>query len=199
MAQMTMKSFFPLSVFLLPGEDLPLRIFEPRYLQLIEEARQEGFTFVIPYVKGDDITSFGCEVKLRQVVAETAQGKMVITVEGVSIVRIISFRKKAEDKLYPSGVIEQIDQFGAITNRELMQMVITYTDQYDPSFLEEADENNLCLIDIARALNLSSDDKYDFISLSDPRLREQFLINQMRYLALIRKQEQLLGNDFGLN
>jgi len=199
MGKKEMKAFFPLSVFLLPGEDIPLRIFEPRYLQLIEEAKQEGFTFVIPYVKDDDITSFGCEVKLRQVVAETSQGKMVITVEGLSIVSIISFRKKAEDRLYPAGVIERLDHFGGITNRELMQLVINYTDSYDPGFLEDADENNLSLLDIARPLNLSSDDKYDFIRLQDPRLQELFLINHMRYLVLIRKQEQLLGNDFGLN
>jgi len=194
-----MKPFFPLSVFLLPGEDIPLRIFEPRYLQLIEEAKEDGFTFVIPFLRDDDVTSFGCEVKLRQVVAETSQGKKVITVESLALVRIISFRKQAEGKLYPAGVIERIDHFGGISNRELMQLVIHYTDEYDHEFLEDADENNLGLLDIARALNLSSDDKYDFITLSDPFLREQFLINQMRYLMLIRKQEQLLGNDFGLN
>lgn len=199
MAYKEMKPFFPLSVFLLPGEDIPLRIFEPRYLQLIEESKQEGYTFVIPYLKDDDISSTGCEVKLRQVVAETTHGKKVITVEAVSLVRIISFSKKAEGKLYPAGVVERIAPFGGISNRELMQLVIHYTDEYDQHFLEDADESNLCLLDIARALNLSSEDKYELINLEDVRLMEKFLINQMHYLMLIRKQEQLLGNDFGLN
>ncbi len=47
--------YFPLSVFLFPGEDIPLRIFEPRYRQLIEEVRETGESFVIPFVIGQEI------------------------------------------------------------------------------------------------------------------------------------------------
>ena len=71
--------FFPLSVFLVPGEDLPLRIFEPRYLQLIEEAKESGFTFVIPYVLDDRMTSYGCEVKLQQ---EISMPQIIVTDHG---------------------------------------------------------------------------------------------------------------------
>ena len=39
--------FFPLSVFLFPGEDIPLHIFEPRYKQLIDEARTLEISFAI--------------------------------------------------------------------------------------------------------------------------------------------------------
>ncbi len=199
MSDREMKPFFPLSVFLLPGEDIPLRIFEPKYLQLIEESKKDGFTFVIPFQRNGEIALYGSEVKLRQIVAETKQGKMVVMVEGVSLVKIVSFQDKAAGKLYPEGLTERLNCFGGIANRELMQMIVSYTDQYDQHFLENSDEQNLGLLDITKALNLSSDDKYDFVALTDTHLREQFLINQMRYLVLIRKQEQLLGNDFGLN
>src|SRR5210317_555201 len=88
--------YFPLSVFLFPGEDIPLRIFEPRYKQLIEDARTKGITFAIPFVIDQDIQEFGCEVRLKDVVAENPGGRMVITVESVAVVKIISFSKQIE-------------------------------------------------------------------------------------------------------
>src|SRR5210317_879905 len=84
--------YFPLSVFLFPGEDIPLRIFEPRYKQLIEDARTREITFAIPYVSGQEIKEFGCEVRLKDVVAENPGGRMVITIESLSIVRIVNFK-----------------------------------------------------------------------------------------------------------
>ena len=35
--------------------------------------------------------------------------------------------------------------------------------------------------------------------MPDAEQREGFLAGQLRYLSMIRKQEALLGDDFGLN
>ena len=86
--------YFPLSVFLFPGEDMPLRIFEPRYQQLIEDARSFGITFAIPFVINQEIQEFGCEVRLKEVVAENPGGRMVITVESLSVVQILNYSKQ---------------------------------------------------------------------------------------------------------
>ena len=92
--------YFPLSVFLLPGEDMPLHIFEPRYKQLIDEARTPGITFAIPFVIQQEIQEFGCEVRLKDVVAEKKGGHMVIVVESIAIVEISSYNKHLEGKLH---------------------------------------------------------------------------------------------------
>jgi len=47
--------------------------------------------------------------------------------------------------------------------------------------------------------NLSSDDKYHFISLFEQTRQEQFLIGQIKYLFKLREQEKLLKNDYFLN
>ena len=78
--QTAILPFFPLSVFLFPGEDIPLRIFEPRYKQLIDEARTLGITFAIPFIIEQEIQEFGCEVRLKDVVAEKEGGHMVVVV-----------------------------------------------------------------------------------------------------------------------
>ncbi len=192
--------YFPLGVFLLPGEDIPLRIFEPRYIQLIDESREPGYTFAIPFVIDDQIQDFGCEVKLQQVVAENPSGRMVVTIEGVSLVKIQSFDQKLEDKLYAGGEVMILPDPGIIKNRALIDLVMDYTEHFDNTFLDSSDEKQvLNFYDLLVALNLTSEEKFKFIMMNNSQQKEQFLIKQINYLKLIRNQEQMLGNEFGLN
>jgi Lon protease-like protein len=191
--------FFPLSVFLFPGEDIPLHIFEPRYKQLIDEARTLEISFAIPFVIQQEIQSFGCEVRLKDVVAEKEGGQMVIVVEAVAIVEITSYEKHLQGKLYPGGSISRIPCDDPIVSSDLMKLVSSYRDQFDQDFLSLSNNKQVSRKDLIIALNLSSDEKYRFICMPDAEQKESFLAGQLRYLSMIRKQEALLGDDFGLN
>ncbi|MEX0986835.1 MAG: LON peptidase substrate-binding domain-containing protein [Bacteroidales bacterium] len=191
--------FFPLGVFLLPGEDLPLRIFEPRYLQLIDEAREHGFTFAIPFSRNDEIMEYGCEVKLQQVVAENEQGRKVITVESVSLLRIHSYTTQMNGKLYAGGNVESLPPSPPVRSNRLNNLIIWYRDQFDKKFMEKFEGDELCYYDIIRSLNLSSEDKYKFVMMQCDENRESFLSSQIEYLILIRNQEKMLNNDYHLN
>lgn len=191
--------FFPLSVFLLPGEDIPLRIFEPRYKQLIEDTKNTGINFVIPFVIGEKIQEYGCELRLKEVLAENPQGRMVITVESLSVVEILSYTRQLTGKLYAGGAIRRLPASGHVENQELLEMIKSYTDQFDSEFLRYCQKPVITYHDVVKALNLPSEEKYRFISMSDSLQKEQYLAAQLRYLKMIRKQETLLGDDFGLN
>jgi len=191
--------YFPLSVFLFPGEDIPLRIFEPRYKQLIDEARNLGITFAIPFVIEQEVQEFGCEVRLKDVVAEKEEGHMVIVVESVAIVEIISYNKQLEGKLYAGGNIRRIPCDDPVISTELMELITSYRDEFDKEFLSASSSTPVSRKDLIVALNLSSDEKFKFICMPDAEQREGFLAGQLRYLSMIRKQEALLGDDFGLN
>lgn len=190
--------FFPLSIFLFPGEDMPLRIFEPRYRQLIYEARTQGITFAIPFVIEQQIQEFGCEVRLKDVVAEKAGGNMVIVVESVAIVEISSYSKQLEGKLYAGGSIRRIPCDDPVVGNELLELITDYRNQYDKEFLSGCGDT-ISRKDLIIALNLSSEEKYKFVCMSGAEQREGFLAGQLRYLRMIRSQEALLGDDFGLN
>jgi len=191
--------YFPLSVFLFPGEDIPLRIFEPRYKQLIEDARDTGITFVIPYVIDQKIKEFGCEVRLKEVVAENPGGRMVVTVQSLAVVQIISFSKQLEGKLYAGGTIKRMPCSDPVESQELKSLIRNYTEQFDKDFLSSSDQAEITRQDVMKALNLPSDDKYRFICMHDTEQKEGYLTGQLRYLKMIRKQEVQLGSDFGLN
>lgn len=191
--------YFPLSVFLFPGEDMPLHIFEPRYKQLINEVRTQGITFAIPFVIEQEIQEFGCEVRLKDVVAEKGEGNMVIVVESIAIVKIFSYEKKLEGKLYAGGTISRLPCDDPVISKELMELITSYRDQFDKEFLSSFSNAVVTRKDLIIALNLSSDEKYKFICMPDAEQREDFLSGQLRYLSMIRRQEALLGDDFGLN
>jgi Lon protease-like protein len=191
--------FFPLSIFLFPGEDIPLRIFEPRYKQLVEDLRESEITFVIPFVINQDIQEFGCEVRLSDVVAENPGGRMVITVQAVAIVQILSFRKQLEGKLYSGGAIRRMPCSEPVRSPELKKLIQSYIDDFDKEFLQYFDKNELTHQEVMKALNLSSDEKFRFACMTDAIQREGYLERQLMYLKMIRTQETMLGNDFGLN
>jgi hypothetical protein len=186
-------------VFLFPGEDIPLRIFEPRYKQLIEDVRKHGFTFVIPFVLDDEIQDCGCEVRLKEVVAENPGGRMVITVESLAVVEIVDYHQQLNGKLYAGGAIRRLPCGDPIRNSELISLIQAYADEFDHDFLKSCDSSCLTHLDVIKALNLHSDDKFRFVCIPEEEQKEDFLAGQLRYLKMIRKQEHLLGNDFGLN
>ncbi len=190
--------YFPLSIFLFPGEDMPLHIFEPRYKQLINDARK-GITFAIPFVIEQEIQEFGCEVRLKDVVAEKEEGDMVVVVESVAIVEISSYNKHLEGKLYAGGTINRLPCDNPVISKELMELITSYRDQFDSEFLSSFRNTVVTRRDVIIALNLASDEKYKFICMPGAEQREGFLAGQLRYLSMIRKQEALLGDDFGLN
>lgn len=191
--------FFPLSVFLFPGEDLPLRIFEPRYRQLIEDARSTGISFVIPFVSKKQVREFGCEVRLKEVIAESPGGRMVITVVALSVVQIVSMSNRLEGKLYSGGAIRRIQCTEPVESQELICLIGNYARQYNIRDLDLSVRPGLTRLDVMKALNLSSEEKYRFISMHDGNRREDYLAGQLRYLELIRNQEMLLGNDYSVN
>jgi uncharacterized protein len=192
-------AYFPLGISLLPGDDIPLRIFEPRYKQLIKECIEREFTFGIPFVKDREIKNFGTEVQLRQVVAENSLGEMVIVVEGISVFEILSFERNLSNKLYSGGKVRVINTNSIVTNSELIKSLIYYTDHFDKEFIKNYFNNQVYTQDIAKALNLSSEEKFKYISLNSTKMQEKFLLLHLNYLMRLREQEKNLNNDFTLN
>jgi Lon protease-like protein len=191
--------YFPLNISLLPGEDIPLRIFEPRYKQLINECEEADKTFGIPYVKSGVMQNYGVECRIKQVVATNSSGEMVILVEGMTLFEVVSFIDPIPDKLYGGGKVRLLEPDQELCNKDLLHILIQYTESMDPEFLKNVTGNEIRLHDVARALNLSSEDKHTFISLRIQTLQEQFLIGQLKYLYKLREQEKLLKNDYFLN
>ena len=84
---------FPLpKAILLPGSRLPLHIFEPRYLTMIEDCLKTPnrlIGMIQPTSVEGRLQSIGCAGKLTQF-SETEDGRYMITLSGISRYRIES-------------------------------------------------------------------------------------------------------------
>jgi len=83
---------FPLGMVLLPGEVVPLHIFEERYRKLIGE-RLEAGEFGIVLAEEDSVRECGTAARVVQLIEEMDDGRMNVLVQGERRFRIIEIRE----------------------------------------------------------------------------------------------------------
>ena len=97
---------FPLGLVLLPGEKVPLHIFEERYKQMIGECLDEEREFGIVWLSDDGLREIGCAGRITQVIEKMEDGRINILVQGTRPFRLV---KRISDLPYPAGAIELLD------------------------------------------------------------------------------------------
>ena len=80
---------FPLGIVLLPGEQVPLHIFEPRYRQLIGECLEEGAPFGLVFADESGLRKVGTEAEIVEVLERFDDGRLNIVVEGGERFRLV--------------------------------------------------------------------------------------------------------------
>jgi Lon protease-like protein len=102
----TVIGLFPLQLVVVPGEIVPLHIFEERYKRLVGE-RLEGGEFGILLAEDDSVRECGCTVNVAEVIEEFDDGRLNILVEGVRRFRLVEAREPADpEEEYLSGLVE---------------------------------------------------------------------------------------------
>jgi Lon protease-like protein len=82
---------FPLNVVLLPGADLPLHIFEPRYLEMVDRCLKEKLEFGVLLSLPKGIARVGCTAEIIEVVERRENKTMDILTMGREPFRVIEF------------------------------------------------------------------------------------------------------------
>ena len=80
---------FPLNVVLLPGADLPLHIFEPRYRQMVRRCLEEKTEFGLLLSLPKGIVRVGCTAEVIEVVKRYGDGRLDILTVGRAPFRIV--------------------------------------------------------------------------------------------------------------
>lgn len=190
---------FPLQTFILPGEEIPLRIFEPRYIELIEDCEKTGMRFGIPYTTNEEISCYGCEVELQSVVAKNSLNEKVVLIKGIRNFHLLDFVDELPNKLYGGGIIEYVDDEFNTNNPELVVLVKRLKLDINPVLGSITTQSSFNLFDIAKSLLLKSEDKFKLYSLRNQRKMEQFLLNQLKFYELVKNNEDALQKNFSLN
>jgi Lon protease-like protein len=98
---------FELPLVLLPGERLPLHIFEERYKRMIGRSLDEGEPFGIVLRDDDGARSVGCTARVDEVLERFEDGRLNVVVSGEAPFKVLD-RFEAEE--YPAGEVELIGE-----------------------------------------------------------------------------------------
>ena len=186
---------FPLGIVVYPGEDLNLHIFEPRYIQLINECHSQKKAFGIPTVIENRLQDYGSLVELVEVSKVHENGEIDIKTVGSRVFRILEVIKDVPDKLY-SGAIVNYPETNEEGNRELMKKVMNSIRELhkllrvDKNF-EKKDEE-VKAFDVAHHVGLSLEEEYEMLHLLQERQRQEYLKRHLtKVIPLVAEMEQL--------
>lgn len=199
---------FPLSgALLLPRSRLPLHIFEPRYIAMIEDCmktpqRLIGMIQPNPRPSADDaLYTIGCAGRLTQF-SETEDGRYMITLSGVCRYRV----RQEIDGFTPYrrcdiswdgfdrdlGAVEADPQFD---RPAFMHLLSRYFDtrslSADWSTLEEA-EDELLINSLAMLLDFESEDKQALLEAPSLATRRETLVTLIEFALRGGDTEEIL-------
>ena len=105
----TLLGLFPLPLVVLPGEVLPLHIFEERYRRLVGE-RLDGGEFGIVLAEEEAVREYGCTARVVELVERFDDGRLNILVEGGRRFRLLEVREPDDPETeYLVGAVEYYD------------------------------------------------------------------------------------------
>jgi Lon protease-like protein len=94
---------FPLGLVALPGELIPLHIFEERYKTMISECLEGEREFGIVWLSDDGLREVGCACSIDSILEEMDDGRLKLLVRGTRPFRVL---ERQGHLPYPAGVIE---------------------------------------------------------------------------------------------
>lgn len=157
---------FPLSLVLLPGEQVPLHIFEPRYRELIGECLDDEQPFGLVFADDDGVREIGTLATVVEVLQRYDDGRLDIVVEGAERFRLV---RETTGRTFQTGEVETYedrDTAPASTtvvkrSRDLYERLLTLTGADLPA--PEPDDPQLSF-SLAGRFELSSDLKLELLA-----------------------------------
>jgi hypothetical protein len=186
---------FPLSLLPLPGELVPLHIFEPRYRQLLQDAESDDIHFGIFFTNTINIEQIGSLMKLESVIKRYPEGEADIIVKCHDIFTMDKLYRNFKSKMYPGGdvALAEID-LNEMGGGKLTELFLEYLTKRNIT----RQQGFFSVYTMALELNLEVNDRYTFLT-SDHAGRINFLSQRIKYQKQILNQEERSKDVFHLN
>lgn len=195
MPENTLIPMFPLSLLPLPGELVPLHIFEPRYRQLLTDAESLDVSFGIYCSHEVNKLQLGSVMKLESVIKRYSTGESDIVVRCTDIITVDKLYRTYKTKLYPGGdVLFHNTDVNEVPGVELHELFLIYQTRRNLS----KHYSNFSIYHIAQQLNLDLPERYKFLS-APPEKRSAFLTTQLKFQLHVIRQEEKSKDLYHLN
>ena len=191
-------AIFPLpGALLLPRSRLPLHIFEPRYLQMLEDALKTPTRLIgmiqpneMPGRAGSGLQTIGCAGRIMQF-SETEDGRYLITLGGVSRFRVVSeiegFAPYRRCDVSWTGFDRDLgpeEKDSGFVRQDFLKLLERYFDSRELSAdwdtLREADDE-LLVNSLSMMLDLDPEDKQALLEAPSLSTRRETLVTLLEY------------------
>ena len=180
---------FPVGLVLLPGERVPLHIFEPRYKELIGECLEQEQPFGIVLADDSGMREIGTSASVTEVLERFDDGRLNIVVEGGERFRLLEL---TEGRSFATGEVDSLEDEGDEPTEDerdrcvaAYQRVVTAAD----AEFEELDRDAGLAFQIAARIDLGTDVKQALLELRSERERV------VRLATLLEKAAEALARD----
>lgn len=156
---------FPLGILPLPGELVPLHIFEPRYKQLLQDAETNDISFGIYFSHEINTEKIGSLMKLETVIKRYPAGEADILVKCKDVFSMGLLLREYKEKMYPGADVKLWNVNDQIYPE---QPLLEPFQDYLKLRNIKLHESNFTLYDLAAELNLDVSERFKFLTISPP-------------------------------
>ena len=172
---------FPLGLVALPGELVPLHIFEERYKTMMAECMESEQEFGIVWMSDDGLRDIGCACEIERVLEEMDDGRMNLLTRGTRPFRVL---ERQGHLPYPAGVIEFISDPGEESDPTLVEAArAAYADLVKRATDREPEADELAQMgayDMAAPVDFGLEAKQGLLDLRSERARLRLVTRLFR-------------------
>jgi Lon protease-like protein len=172
---------FPLGLVALPGELVPLHIFEERYKTMMGQCLEAESEFGIVWMSDDGLRDIGCACEIERVLEEMDDGRMNLLTRGTRPFRVL---ERQGHLPYPAGVVEfLVDEERAVDEQAAETARATYADLVQRATDREPDDTELAELDaygMAATVDFGLDAKQGLLDLRSENARLKLVTRLFR-------------------
>ena len=195
MAELVKIPMFPLSIFPLPGEMVPLHIFEPRYKQLLHDAETKDISFGIFFNHVSNLEKIGSLVKLESVIKRYENGESDVIVKCIDLFSMNMLYRTFRDKTYPGG---EVNFWNVDVSMLANENLVDAFKEYLSHFQIRNNELTPTIYSIANELGLDFEERLRFVKYNDDQ-KEKFILAHLHYQTELLQQAEKSKDLFHLN
>ncbi|HEY5317838.1 MAG TPA: LON peptidase substrate-binding domain-containing protein [Solirubrobacteraceae bacterium] len=172
---------FPLALVALPGEMIPLHIFEQRYKTMMNECLEREREFGILWLSDEGLRENGCACEIERVLERLDDGRINLLTRGTRPFRVLERR---EHLPYPAGTIEFLaDREEMVDETLLSQAREVYADLVKRATDRDADVDELATMGayaMAATVDFGLDAKQGLLDLRSENARLRLVTRLFR-------------------
>jgi Lon protease-like protein len=172
---------FPLGLVALPGELVPLHIFEERYKQMMAACLESEREFGIVWMSDDGLREIGCACEIERVLEQMDDGRMNILTRGTRPFRVL---ERQGHLAYPAGIIEFLSDAAEAPDLAAAETArATYADLVKRATDREPEDEELAEMDaygMAATVDFGLDAKQGLLDLRSENARLKLVTRLFR-------------------